>query len=229
MMTHRDLIRWSFALLAWSALSSLALAQPERGPRGRGMGGGFDLVPLALNESVTAELKLTPDQITKLKELGPAERGRGRGATAEERMKERAEAAEGREKKIAAILQPEQLSRLKQIGLQVQGPRAFGSQQVASALALTPEQTTSIAEIQGGMMTDMRKLFESGALKEGDSDEIKAANRAQIAKVDKAALDKIIALLTPEQTAKWKELIGEPFSGNIDMSEMGRGRRRGRD
>ncbi len=75
-----------------------------------------------------------------------------------------------------------------------------------------------------GMAEDMRKLFTSGGLQQGDSEEIKAANKAKIAEVDKSAMDKIVAVLTPEQQSKWKEMTGEPFTGKLDLAQGG-GRR----
>jgi hypothetical protein len=217
----------AFALVACSVLVSPVWAQRDR-PQ-RGMMPGPDLAELALQPAVSDELKLTPDQIGGLKQLGePERRGRGdRDGNAEERQKKRQEAAEAREKKVAEILQPAQFSRLKQISWQVQGSRAFGSPQVASALNLTADQQEKISEVLMGSAEGMRNLFTSGGLQQGDSEEIKAANKAKIAEVDKAALDKIMAVLTPDQQSKWKELTGEPFAGKLDLPRGGgRDRRR---
>jgi hypothetical protein len=228
---------WTLAIVAWSVLtSSLAWAQPEGrgGPGGmRGPGPGGNLAELALQKSVTEELKLTSDQTDLLKKLAESDRDgerEGRGGSREERRKKRQEAAEAREKKVAEILEPGQLTRLKQISWQVQGARAFSNAQVTSALSVTSEQEEKIQAAQQEGFAELGKLFRSGAMKEGDSEEVKAANRAQLEKVRKATMDKIVALLTSEQQTKWKELIGQPFTGKIEEPPRGdRERRRGRD
>jgi Spy/CpxP family protein refolding chaperone len=222
------LVRWTLAIVAWSVLASLVWAQPDgERERGRGRGRGMmgpDLVGLALQKSVSEELKLTSDQIDRLKQLPEPER-RGRGENAEERQKSRLEAFQAREKKVAEILEPGQLTRLKQINYQVMGPRAFMLPPVGEALNLTGEEKEKIQSAAEKGFREFGRLMESGAIKEGDSEEIKEANRTEFAKVDAATMEKIMAVLTPEQQSKWKEMLGEPFKGKVDRP--GAGGRRG--
>ncbi len=139
-------------------------------------------------------LKLSDDQIARLKEMGEPQR-RPEGASAEERQKKRMEAAQAREKKLAEILEPAQLKRLKEIGLQSLGPRAFSIPRLVADLNLTEEQQDKIRKIVEESAFDLGKMMRSGELEEGDSDEIKAANKAKIAKVNDAAMEKIVAQL----------------------------------
>ena len=169
------------------------------------------------------------DQLKKLAESDRESPRRGRGdgeGGAKERLKKMQERAEEEEKKVAAILKPDQFQRLKQISWQVLGPRAFKNAQVVSALGLTAEQNEGIAKIMQDHQTELFSLMRTG-LKRGNTEEDKAYNRQQTAKVHNAAVEKIVALLTSEQQAKWKELTGEPFTGEIDWMELGgRGGRR---
>jgi hypothetical protein len=217
------------AIAVWAVVASQVWAQPEGRGRGRGGAGfGFDLVGIALQKPVSEELKLSDDQITRLKELGEPER-RGEGGSREERQKKRMEAAQAREKKVAEILEPAQLKRLKEIGLQSLGVRAFSIPRLVADLNLTEDQQDKIRKITEESAFDLGKMMRSGELAEGDSDEIKAANKAKIAKVNDAAMEKVVALLTSEQQAKWKELLGEPFKGQLEQRGGFGGRRRGND
>ncbi len=216
--TARRLLGWSLAIVAWSVLASLVWAQPERERgRGRGMMMGPDLVGLALQKSVSEELKLTSDQVDRLKALGEPERpGRGGEGSGEERRKKWLETMAVREKKVAEIVEPGQLTRLKQINYQVMGPRAFALPAVANELNLNEEEKEKVHKVMEEGFAEHGKLMRSGEIKEGDSEEIKTANREKFAKVDAASLEKIMALLTSEQQAKWKEMLGEPFKGKIE-------------
>jgi Spy/CpxP family protein refolding chaperone len=228
------LLHGMLAIVAWSVLASLIWAQADggrEGGRGRGRGMmGPDLVGLALQKSVSEELKLTSDQIDRLKQLPEPER-RGRGENAEERRKSRLEEFKEREKKVAEVLEPGQLNRLKQINYQVMGPRAFMLPAMSDGLNLKDEEKSKIRTVVEGSFREYGRLMESGAIKEGDSEEIKEANREQFAKVDAATMEKINAVLTSEQQAKYKEMLGEPFKGKIERPGPGRAgagsRRRG--
>ena len=49
--------------------------------------------------------------------------------------------------------------------------------------------------------------------------------------MDAATMEKIMAVLNPEQQSKWKEMLGEPFKGKVDRPGAGvvRFGRRGSD
>jgi hypothetical protein len=62
----------------------------------------------------------------------------------------------------------------------------------------------------------MREAFQGGGGGGGEA-------REKLESLRKSSGEKIQALLTPEQQAKWKELVGEPFKG--ELRPFGGGRR----
>src|SRR5439155_18465089 len=131
-------------------LAGPALAQ--RGEGRRGFGGGFG-GPGALlqNESVQKELKLSDEQVKKIKDASQSIRDKHRDDFEAVRKLEGDEAREkGQElmktvgeetkKAMADILTPEQNKRFKEIQLQQEGARAFNEADVQKALSLTDDQ-----------------------------------------------------------------------------------------
>lgn len=155
--------------------ASLAVAQQPggfgRGGRfgGFGMGGLNSPLMLVNNEVVQKELDLVPDQISQLQQLpqsmfqdlqaelqkeGIDSFTRLRELSEEERAKtrERAQAISQEvdkkyRAKLAEILLPPQMQRLKQIVWQLDVPAALQDAEVAEALALSGQQKQTIASI----------------------------------------------------------------------------------
>jgi hypothetical protein len=134
-----------------------------------------------------------------------------RDATAEERQK-RQEQAAANEKALAEVLQPDQLKRLKQIALQQQGAIAVGRPEVAEDLKLSSEQKDKIKAMQQDLQGKMREIMQSGNRDEA---------RGKMAELRKSTNEKVVELLSDEQKSKWKELTGEPFSGEIRLGGDG--------
>src|SRR5262245_48411981 len=154
------------ALALCLSVSSVATAQ-QQGRRGRGnFGGGFGgfggggLSFLIQNPQVQKELKLSEDQIAKLKEVtdaagqaaGGGRRGqRGQNQTDEQRQaahEERRKRTEETDKKITDLLTADQNVRLKQVQLWTQGMFALTSNEtVAKELALTDDQKSALKTI----------------------------------------------------------------------------------
>jgi serine/threonine protein kinase len=109
--------------------------------------------------------------------LSPAERGR--------RAVARARAYEA---EVHALLTPAQQLRLRQIGLQAEGPGAFSQPEVVAELQLTAEQRERI-----------RTIAEEAFF---------GRNRA-------ASNARIVEVLTEEQSRRWRDLSGEPVRGAI--------------
>jgi eukaryotic-like serine/threonine-protein kinase len=228
MMTNRLATRgrmasWMLAVVVWSLVGSLGWAQPDsQRPRGGG-GPRFSLAELATQKSVEEELKLSSEEVGRLKSLaeeGQAARREMRDLSEEDRRKKRQEMAETTEKKVAEIVKPEQLKRLKQIYLQVLGTQigpvapAFRLPQVVSGLSLTEEQKEKIATISHDTETSMSGLRQSTNPIEAMKEYLKLREIAQ---------EKIVAVLTSEQQDKWKEMTGEPFKGEVDFPGRGPG------
>jgi len=174
-------------------------------------------------ESVRKELKLSDEQIKKLDELSAKQREGFEGlrdASREQRREKFAELAKTGREAVNAILTEEQRTRYRQIGLQVRGLSALGDDEVAQSLSLTDEQKKKVEEIQQASREEMRGLFQGG----GGGD--RAEMRKKFEEARKAVDEKLGAVLTPEQQAKWKELTGPKFEGQLQGP--GQGGRRGR-
>src|SRR5262249_26693831 len=103
------------------------------------------------------------------------------------------------------ILNQEQMRRLGQIALQMQGPAAFRDTDVVATLKLTAEQKESIRAIEADTFFGFGEAPHGGRPGR-DSGTWHRERRTR-------ASERILALLTPAQTKRWKELTGEPFKG----------------
>jgi len=124
--------------------------------------------------------------------VSPAERGR-----------HTVERARNYEAEVNVLLTPGQQRRLRQIGLQAEGPGAFGQPEVVSELKLTAEQRERIWMVEEeaifGWMRAPRPGTRPGAAESKD----------------RSANERILAVLTEEQSRRWKEMTGEPLKGGI--------------
>jgi serine/threonine protein kinase len=106
------------------------------------------------------------------------------------------ERARAYEIEVKALLTPVQLTRLRQIGLQAEGPSAFGQPQVIAELRLTAGQRQEIRTIES------ESLFEwmRGPSPAGEAGKPR----------EKSANERILAVLTEEQRQRWRTLTGTP-------------------
>ena len=202
----------SLALVLLATSAQIAEAQGRGG--GRGFGG--DKLFLLSQKSVQDELKLDAEQVAKVAQLSAAReaaRQNTQNLTREERRKQFEEQAEANDKAVAEFLNEDQARRLQQISLQQRGARAFDDPEVAEALMLTDEQKGRIATIQEDARTQMRSLFQGGNRDQAVG---------QFEALRRATTQKVTDLLTAEQKTKWKELLGEPFTGYIQFPQRGR-------
>jgi hypothetical protein len=210
-------------------IASPAVAQQ----RGRGGFGGPAM--LVNNEAVQKELKLSEDQVTKGKEAlqGVTEKfqeefAKLRDLDQDERRAKMPELMAKQSEETYAALEkvwkPEQIKRLKQIGVQQQGLRAFMSPTVAKSLKLTDEQKEKITSLQMEQGEEMRGLRGEGG---GDPAEM----MKKITAMNKEFTAKAVAMLTPEQKTEWKELTGAPFDVPMGVfgGRGGKGGRRKKD
>ncbi len=192
-----------------------ALAQQQR----RGFGGGFGggAIFLLGQKSVQEELKLSEDQVKKVKELSDKQRESFQGLrdlSAEERRDKIQEMTKANDKALAEILKPGQLKRVRQISLQQQGAFALVNPEVAKALNISEEQKDKIREIQTKAREESQGLGR-------DEEGIKKRQE-----IRKSTNEKVMGVLTAEQKTKLKEMQGEPFKGEIRFGPPGGGRNR---
>jgi Spy/CpxP family protein refolding chaperone len=195
------------------AVVGLVLMLAQGVVRAQGFFGGFRGNPLMLlgQESVQKELKLTDEQKTKADELRQKSREKMQEifqGDEGERQKKMQELNEENRKAVAAILNPEQTKRLKEITYQQRGATALADPEVVKALNLTDEQQGKVKTINEETQAAMRELFTPGQAPDEDA-------RNKMNDLRKSSGEKLMALLTPEQKSKWTALQGEPFKGEI--------------
>jgi len=215
---HRTLL--AAACVAATLLVADASAQPPGGRgRGMGMGGMMSHASLLRQEAVQADLGIPADLKTKisteLPDRAPGGGGGGnpRDMTDEQRQKwmeeRRARNAED-DKKVAGLLSPAQLARLKQIRIQALGAGVLMDETLAKELGVTDEQTTKLQSA----MQEMRQAGGGGG---GNPGEMRAKMTA-----------KAMEILTADQKAKLEALKGPAFDvSKLQMRGPGGGGRPG--
>ncbi len=189
------------------------------GPRG-GIGS------LVNREEVQKELQLTEDQIKQLEEAAAAMRPtresmepfmtRMRDAqTDEERTKVREEMSASFEKtrtegeaKLMSLLNEKQVARLKQLQLQEGGYRQLTNEDTAKQLKLTEDQLKQITELEEQRSNARRELGRRATSEERD-------------KVQQEFDQKIEAVLTKDQQAQWKQMLGPALVTETKPAEPG--------
>ena len=240
----------SVALLAFMVTPAMAQGRGQGGQGGRGGGGfggrggaggsmfggrgGGDMTMSLLRiEAIRTELEMSPDQeeaLTKMQEQGRPERPNAdfRNMSEEERtefftkMRKQAEERNTKMKEqLEEVLFPEQLERLQEINIQLQGIAALRNADVAKELKITDAQKKELEEVQAGMMEKMREgmreLFTSGGGREG--------MREKIEKMRADMEGDVLAVLTSDQKKKFEEMKGEKFE--MPEGSFGRGGRGG--
>lgn len=219
------------ALACAALLAGPAAAQQKKGFGGAfGFGRGGQTAGMLLqNEGVQKELKLTEDQIDKVKAVNRKVREKYaedfqklQDLDQQERFQKMGElgrkVAEETDKELAGVLKPEQDKRLKQILRQQQGVEAFQDAQVQKDLKLTDEQKESMKAIAEDARKDAREAFQNAA---GDFQELGKKMQA----MRKEAMDKALAVLKDDQKKEWKELTGEPFT--VQFQGFGKNKEKG--
>ena len=215
-------------VLGVAALIASPVFAQGRGGRG-GFGGGAAM--LVNNEAVQKELKLSEEEVTKAKEAVQEitekfreEMTKARDLEGDEQRQKMREimTKQGEETNaaLAKVLKPEQVKRLKQIGVQQMGVMAFTSPDVSKVLKLTDEQKEKVTSIQMEQNEEMQGLRGNAG---GDFQEM----MKKMTTMRKEFTTKAVALLTPEQTKEWKELTGDSF--DVPMGAGGRGGKRKKD
>jgi hypothetical protein len=175
------------------------------------------LGPTAAQE-VRNELKLTEDQtneLTKLRLPWTKFKTEWRESSPNDLKKKSDELLAATDKALTAILKPEQLSRLRQIALREErddsrtltdAPTSL-IPRLAKQLAVTPEQLSAFDAVRN----EHAEAVGRAALK---ADGLEAAWKA-IRAANEAREKGFEAVLTDDQRATLKALVGEPFTGSV--------------
>jgi hypothetical protein len=191
---------------------------PSSGMRGGGMQSKGDMISLLQRPQVQKELALSDEQKAKVQELQQEEMSRGGfGGPAVTNMPGAPGPKQEQQKRLATILQPEQLKRLKEVSLQVQGIGALKLPEVAKELGVDTQQQTKlkidVGELEKQLSQQRLKIIRdhmSGALPE-ERDSKRAEAQREINKLQQKLFQDALSLLTPEQREKFEKMRGKSF------------------
>ncbi len=213
--------------IALSASSLFAQGGPgQRGGFGGGMFGNNNLM-LLTNPSVQKELDIVDSQMKDLEDLQADIRSTmtelfeemrgGDGGDRQQMFEKMRTKMEGKMKDMEAdlgeILAPDQLRRLKQLGIQQQsrgrggaGTGLLDNDQLKKDLGITEDQEAKMREEAEKAQEELRK---------------------ETAKLQQKALDRVLSVLSAEQRSQYKEMVGDPFDfgagGGMFGGQGGRG------
>ncbi len=180
---------------------------------------GAGQVILLANERVQADLALNETQLQRVQLLSKQFSERRRELLhdflrlpGDQRRSRFLELARTNEQAMRATLTEQQIQRLGQITLQLHGFMAFTQPDIATVLKLSETQRQSIHLIE--MQTFTAAWEEENLAQEPPRRDFREA-------MFRTAMEKTLALLTPEQLAKWKQLTGPPFEGRWSMPPPG--------
>jgi hypothetical protein len=107
---------------------------------------------------------------------------------------------------MSDFLKPEQVKRFEQITVQHAGLFAFSTPPVQRRLKLTEQQLTKVTIIrdEASQRDGSRTELLEKSVKDPEA-------KKKAAEVEKQTMEKIVALMSDEQKATWKDLTGEPF------------------
>jgi len=199
------LLMRSVTLALFLGLTSIALAQQQQPNQPPTLG------PVLSNPDVQKELKLTDEQIRKLKEafgkVGEKYKedfAKFRTMSQEERVKKMMEFSKDNNKAMAGILDAKQLKRYRQIDWQIAGIGALGDPILQKELKLSDEQKKKLNDI----FLDVEKKMEEMSKNPGASRE---EFQKKLAAFVKDVESKANAVLTDDQKKSFKELKGPKF------------------
>ena len=212
----------ALAFVMGAVLLTAAHAQAAEGRRRGGMMRGSFLGLLRM-EKVQQELKLSEEQVDKLRQIGEklrAEMGEQWAGLREieDRQQRRAKMTElgnQLDEKVRAqvreVLAREQMMRLYQIRLQVRGAvYGLNNRFVAGRLNLTDEQKQKAAELQKATQEQVSAAMSGLRDLSQEQRRAKMAElREQLRKIRDEANEKALGLLTGEQKEAFEKMKGE--------------------
>jgi hypothetical protein len=189
---------------------------------------GTDPLHLLQTAKVKKELKITDDQSAKLakvagkydqevaSKLGSVQlqglSGQQKIGKEQEVRETGDQLIESSRKEVSSILSPDQLNRLKQILLQVNGAEALQDKEVAKQVGITPEESAKIQKVQ--MQTSSLLRHDLGMPQNGGptQPQMLGANVEAADKINSHAQDQYLGTLTSDQKQKLDKLRGAPFT-----------------
>jgi Spy/CpxP family protein refolding chaperone len=207
-------------------IGMVAIVQAQPGI-GFGFGGGPS--SLVTNKAVQEDLKLTEEQINKLKDWSKDFRAKReeiykdkgidlkdfKAGFTEEGKAKRAEANalvnKEAYKQLGDILKKEQIERLKQIERQQLGVNAFTNAEVVELLKLSDSQKTTVKGVTSDFNKERQDVFAEAFKDKKGFGKVDPEVTKKVAKLEKEAVSKIVDVLDEKQKKTWKELLGAEF------------------
>jgi RNA polymerase sigma factor (sigma-70 family) len=178
----------------------------------------FRIPQLVLRAEVQTELKLTGEQVSKIRHVvcevdaranedvprvNPPQPGKP-GEPADATYKRDVEKGKALREVLPDILTDAQAARLRQLEKQVVGMSAFLDPEYVTLLKLTEEQQGKVQVIVAQARQVQRQRL--GGVVPGGVVDVDSYRQA-----DKAAVQQILELLTEDQRRTWRDLTGEEF------------------
>jgi hypothetical protein len=205
------MLKWALALAIPAVL--VATARPEDQqilPEGTTV-----KLLLLRQKSVQEELHLSPDVVKKIHDFTDKQ-SEAFGKVLKQGKAELADklkAMEAENKQfVMDTLTKEQNHRLDQITLQITGLYQITRPDVAKALSLTPDQIKEFTKMQKEAREGLAAMMK---------DPSKAGGGEKLTQHNRETRKKIMSLLTEEQRAKVREMVGKPFEGKIVIEGPG--------
>ncbi|NQV23688.1 MAG: hypothetical protein HQ518_04900 [Rhodopirellula sp.] len=223
MRLHKTLSAILMAMVILSAVAFDANAQFSRGGRGGpdggrgfgGPGGGSSPLELLRRDEVKGEVGLTEDQEKALGELQSGLRDSPEFRDIMDRVRTAASDEERRaifgemrtvmDKKIDAIIKPDQRSRLSELSLQRQGMRALTDASTAGQFNITDDQRDKISELSSKYEEARRGIRFNREMSEEERDAQSEALRVEFEK-------NASAILSDQQRQLFEQKKGKPFA-----------------
>ena len=227
----RPQVKWLLTAILAGLIVSPVLGQAPREILRAILENGVDAPMLLANPGVQKEIKLSDKQHAQVKKVvqevfdkyKPEFQKAGRDQ--EKRLKLMADSTqESRDrlrKELPDILKPEQLKRLQEIQIQVNGIVSFKRQDVQKELNLTDKQKEEIKGIGEGLKKEVAALFKDAA--SAPVRKMPEAMRKSKELKDEATR-KAVESLTEEQQKTWQKMHGEKFDLKLNLLPRGGGR-----
>jgi hypothetical protein len=202
----RSFTKWALVLVVPAVWATTARPEEQTIPDGTTV-----KLLLLRQKSVQKELEIAPETVQKIMEFtnGQAEAARKALAQGEaERKQEFERLGKQNEQFLTDTLTAKQSKRLDQITMQFTALTQLMKPEIAKELNLSAEQLQKCRELQKECRKVLVVVIYS---KEGRNE--------RFAKLREETRTKILALLTDEQKAKIREMVGAPYEGEIVFEE----------
>jgi hypothetical protein len=190
---------------------------------------GTDPLHLLQTAKVRKELKITDEQSAQLAKIADkyhreaaSKLGNGRteGLNAQSIRQTSDKLIESSRQEVSSVLSGEQLNRLKQILLQVNGPESLQDKEVAKQVGFTAGESEKLKKLLDQTSHELRSSLGAGPVGINDPNQIQkfGASPPNVAKVDNQVQNQYLGVMTAEQRQKLETLRGAPFT--LDKSDV---------